>query len=146
MSLPDFNFRDEPDEAPEPKPKLPLKKTPIRRPDRSVVEAAARAGEQEGFRTRETTNADPSAKEESKAPKRTSPNSDHTDQADRAERDEQRRRRGRPKGPPAKTVTFSLFAEDVDRFKDLCDLEWDGATYKDGFRRLLNAYDAGKRR
>ena len=34
-------------------------------------------------------------------------------------------------------MSIRLLHDDAERFKDLCDHEWDGCTYKDGFHRLL---------
>lgn len=103
---------------------LPVKRGSINRPDRDELAAASAVAENAGFATRSTASSiDPVPGRESEGIRR-------------------RRKPGRPKGPPTERVTFELYAEDLQRFRDLCDDDWDGVPYKHGFRTLLEAYAA----
>ena len=41
------------------------------------------------------------------------------------------------RGVPSARVLMILNQDDLLAFQDLCDLEWGGVTYREGFRRLL---------
>lgn len=121
----DFNFRDDDDEndAAAPTSKLPLKKKRIERPSADVIHKATQVGEEAGFPVRATRTADAT-----------------TIVSDTREESPRPRKKGRPKGPRSQRVTYDLHYEDVEAFKDICDEELGGVTYKEGFRMLLEAY------
>ena len=123
-----FNWSDDGDTE---SADLPLKTKKVVRPDAEAVKAATKVAEANGFATRTTVEASDDQ------PQRRSGGDGGGGEGE----PRRRRKRGRPRGPKSERVTYDLYAEDVQRFFDLCEDEWE-CTYKQGFQKLLAAYEA----
>lgn len=111
----EFKFGAAPEDTEGVAPSLPRKLSPVRRPSDGEIDDTKQLSQKAGFIDRRFPDG-------------------HLDVSPSPVR---HRKGGRPRGPSRLNVTLGLNVEDAELFKKLCDEDWDGITYRDGFKRLL---------